>query len=84
MVPHPCRLFWDGTCHFEPWSDDEDGTRLPGHTSRRTFDPSDFTPPGPYIRQILGGIGFRTSNPPVLKLKPYYEASATSHMARIT
>ncbi|GBM95024.1 hypothetical protein AVEN_208736-1, partial [Araneus ventricosus] len=30
---------WDGRCHFEPWSDDKDGTlagilsKLPHHTS---------------------------------------------------
>ncbi|GBL80914.1 hypothetical protein AVEN_166354-1 [Araneus ventricosus] len=39
---------WDGRCHFEPWSDDKDGTlagtlsKLPHHTSGGTLGTADL------------------------------------------
>ncbi|GBM18164.1 hypothetical protein AVEN_151707-1 [Araneus ventricosus] len=73
-------LFWDGSRHFEPWSDDE------GDTLASTPSPNfHATPTGgrlataydlacnrPHTRRIFSGIGVRSWNPPAPKPRPYH------------
>ncbi|GBO02734.1 hypothetical protein AVEN_148260-1 [Araneus ventricosus] len=72
--------YWDGRFHFEPWSDDKDGTlacalsKLPHHTSGRTLGHC-VACNGRHTRRIFWRIGFRAWSPPTPK--PYrYAAEA--------
>ncbi|GBN07468.1 hypothetical protein AVEN_168707-1, partial [Araneus ventricosus] len=63
----------DGPCHFEPWSDDKDGTlagtlsKLKLYSSGRAFGQCVAC----HTRRIFWKIGFRSWSPPAPKLRPY-------------
>ncbi|GBO44020.1 hypothetical protein AVEN_119506-1, partial [Araneus ventricosus] len=60
--------YWDGSCHFEPWSDDKDDTlsgslsKLPHHTSGRTFGHC-VACNGRHTRRIFWRIGVSSLEP---------------------